>query len=116
MSKLEVFSETPISGSELMQELARIKKRDKELSFRGTKTEEYVQQFISLDHAKSKELFDKLNKLNVPRLKENHIIKLVDLLPVTVDDVKLVLQGSTITVNQDNLKKIAKTIEEFSAK
>jgi DNA-directed RNA polymerase subunit F len=69
-----------------------------------------------LEYSKAKELFDKLNKLNVPRLKENHIVKLVDLLPITVDDVKLVLQGYTITVNQENIKKIAKTIEEFVAK
>lgn len=116
MSRLEIFSETPITTAELGAELAKIKKRDKELSFRGTKTEEYISQFTSLEYSKAKELFDKLNKLNVPRLKENHIVKLVDLLPTTPDDVKLVLQGYTITVNQENIKKIAKTIEEFVAK
>jgi DNA-directed RNA polymerase subunit F len=38
------------------------------------------------------------------------------MLPTTPDDVKMILQGYTVTVNQDNLKKLAKTIEEFTAK
>ncbi|MFH0978507.1 MAG: hypothetical protein V1837_04360 [Candidatus Woesearchaeota archaeon] len=116
MARLEVFSETPISYSVLASELKRIKKRDKELSFRALKTEEYLQQIIVLEEDKAKELLEKLNKLNVPRLKENHMIKLIDLLPTSPEEVKLILQGYTITVNQDNLKKISKTFEEFMAK
>ena len=116
MGKLEVFTETPISMAELSGELKKIKKRDKDLSFRGNKTDEYLQQFLTLDEHKAKELLDKINKLNVPRLKEAYIIKLIDMLPTTPDDVKMILQGYTVTVNQDNLKKLAKTIEEFTAK
>ena len=116
MSKLEVFSENPITTAELGKELEKIKKRDKELSFRGAKVEEYIQNFAAVDEAKGKELFEKLNKLSIPRLKEMHIVKLIDLMPITADEVKMVLQGYTITVNQDNLKKIAKTIEDFKKK
>lgn len=102
--------------AELSAELKKIKKRDKELSFRGTKTEEYLTQFAALDEDRARELFDKLNKLNIPRFKDIHIIKLLDLLPTNPEDVKIILQGYTVTVNQENLKKIAKTIEEFTAK
>ena len=62
---------------------------------------------------KAKELEEKLTKLNVPRLKEQHIHKIIDVLPTTVKDLKVVLQGYTLTVNNDNMKKIADTVNGF---
>ena len=110
---MEVINEEPISSVELRAELERIKKRDKELNFRGNKTEEYLGHFVSLDKKKAQELSSKIQAIKVPRLKKVHIIKLMDVMPVTPEEVKLVLQGFTITVNQENLKKLAKAIEEF---
>lgn len=108
MANAEVLEETPISMVELKAELKRIKKRDGELSFRANKTEEYLNQF-SIDTQKHyKELFDALEKLKVPRLKDFHMIKLIDIKPQTADEVKMVLDAYTITVTAENCKKIAK--------
>jgi DNA-directed RNA polymerase subunit F len=112
---MNVLNESPITMAALRAELDRIKKRDKELNFRGNKTEEYLSHFTQLDERKAKELYAKLEGLKVPRLKDIHITKIVDLLPATPDEVKLVLQGYTVTVNQDNLKRIAKTVEGFAS-
>ena len=42
MTKPEVIEKSSMSMAALREELAKIKKRDGELSFRGNKTEEYV--------------------------------------------------------------------------
>jgi DNA-directed RNA polymerase subunit F len=110
---MNVLNESPVTMSELHAELEKIKKRDKDLNFRGNKTEEYLSHFAQLDDKKARELCAKLEGLKVPRLKDIHITKIIDLLPATPDEVKLVLQGYTVTVNQDNLKRIAKTVEAF---
>jgi len=112
--KNEILNEIPMSMAQLKEELERIKKRDKELNFRAAKTEEYLNQVVSLKN--SEELFKKLTALNVPRLKEQHMHKIIDVLPTTVDDLKIVLQGYTLTVNNQNLKKIVDTLNEFLAK
>lgn len=111
--KPTIINETPVSMSEVKAELAKIKKRDEELNFRAAKTEEYLSQFSSLSTAKVDELKEKLTKLKIPRLKDEHIVKIVDVLPSTLEDVKAFLQGQTITITQDNQKKIADAVAGF---
>ena len=113
MTKPEIIKETPITMAEIKDELDKIKKKIEKINFRAEKTEEYLHQFAQLNLAKSKELKEKLDKLNVPRLKEEHIVKMIDLLPGSAEEVKSILQGYTITVTNENLKKIAEAIKEF---
>ena len=116
MVKPEIISEKPITLTELNQEVDKIQKRDKELNFRVGKTEEYLSHFITLSKVKEDEIIKKLEKLNIPRLKDIHITKIVDILPKTVDELKIILQGYTITVNNDNIKKIVDIVKEFDEK
>ena len=114
MGDLQIISETPINSHHLKKELERIKKRDGELNFRANKTEEYLVQVLS--PADADKLFDSIMKLNVPRLKEQHIHKIIDIMPITINELKVVLQSYTITVNNDSMKKIVDTVNEFLEK
>ena len=111
---LEILSETSINTYQLKQELAKIKKRDKELNFRAQKTEDHLAQTAT--HKDAEKLFDKISKLNISRLREQQINKLVDVTPTTVKDVKIILQGYAVNVTNDNMKKIADTINSFIGK
>jgi DNA-directed RNA polymerase subunit F len=110
---MQILSETPIPMSTVKEAIETIKKRDKEPNFRVKKMEEHLNSFSTLSSAKSKELIEKLTKLNVPRMKEMHIYKLVDLMPVSVEDLKMIIQPYALTVNNENLKKIVDTIKEY---
>ena len=113
MADVKILSEKAIDISELKRELEKIKKRDKELNFRATKTEEYLQHFAVLKN--SEELFKRIEGLKIPRLKEQHIAKIIDVLPKNAEDLKSVLKAYPITVNSDNLKKIGDTVNKFIA-
>jgi DNA-directed RNA polymerase subunit F len=113
MTKPTVVEEVPMSLIEVKEEIEKIKKRDKEINFRVTKTEDYLNSFVKNSYKEHKELFEKLNTLNIPRLKETQICKIIDLMPNTPELVKLLFQGSTITISEDNAKKIAKAVEEY---
>jgi DNA-directed RNA polymerase subunit F len=110
MSTPTISSETPISMAEVKEEIDKIKKRDKELSFRTQRTEEYLSFFVQKD---SKKLLDAIKKLDVSRLKDEHIVKIADLMPRSVDDLKIILQGYTVTVTKDNMKKIIDEVAKF---
>ena len=114
MADLQIISEVPMNIHELKKELERIKKRDSELNFRANKTEEYLNQVAV--HKNSDELFDKIMKLSIPRLKEQHIHKIIDITPTTLNELKIVLQGYTITINNESMKKIVDAINEFLEK
>jgi len=114
MTNPEVLSQTPISMAELKEELEKIKKRDKELGLRAQKAEEHLNQFAKLDSKKAVELKDQIEKLKIPRLRDSHIVKIVDLLPKTVEDLKVILQGYALTVSNDNLKKIVEVVRKYA--
>ena len=111
MTTVKIINEEPASMAELKGELEQIKKRDKELGFRANKTEEYLNQFVKVKDIK--DLVKKIDKLEIPRLKTNHIVKIVDVMPKTVNDMKVLLQGYTITVNNENLTKILEVLEKY---
>ena len=113
MTKPTIINEVPINMIELKKTLDATKKRDGELNFRATKTEEYLQQFVTLSATKGKELKKKLEELNIPRLKPEHIAKIIDIMPQTVEDMKVMLQAYVITVTQDNMKKIIAVVKEY---
>lgn len=112
-TKPDILEEKPIPMFELRDELSKIKKRDDELNFRAQKTEEYLNQFVTLGPRKAKELFKELEGLEIPRLKEEHIFKIVDIMPVEVESLKLIFQGYTLTVSQDNMKKIVGVVKSY---
>ena len=115
MADMQIVSETPINAHHLKKEIERIKKRDSELNFRANKTEEYLNQTAS-DVKSADELFDKIMKLNIPRLREQYVHKIIDIMPTTLNELKTVLQGYTLTVNNESMKKIVDTVNEFLEK
>lgn len=115
MTKPQIIEEKPMPMIEVKAALNKIKKRDGELSFRGNKTEEYLGQFVTVTKKKHDEIKKAILDLGIPRLKDEHLVKILDLMPRNVEDVKFVLQGfTTLTVSQDNIKKIAKVMADMA--
>lgn len=114
MTKPTVLDTKPIHLSELKNELSKVQKRDEELSFRGGKTMEYLNECDTLAIKKAEELFKKIQDLDVPRLQDSHIIKIINTLPVTGKEVQCVLQGYTVSVTKENQEKIALAVSEYA--
>ncbi len=113
MARIEIVSETPISMAETKEEIEKIKKRDTELNFRSVKTEEYLNSFTKHDKKTAEEIYKKIEELQLPRMKREQIIKIIDLMPEDVEELKVVLQGYTLTLSAENLKKIIDTITPY---
>lgn len=113
MANPEIVGKEPMSLAVLKAELTAIHKRDGEPSFRAGKTMDYINQFKPLSKTAASELSAKLVELDIPRLKEEHIVKIVDLLPLTVDEVKTILQGYALTVTKENMSKIVDVVQEY---
>lgn len=112
----KVIGEKPITMAELKIELEKIRKKDKELNFRANKTVDYLNQFKLLDEKKTEELSKKIDSLKIPRMKEELKVNLINVLPGTLSDLKLILQGYSISVTNENIKKIVDAIKPFIPK
>ena len=109
----KIVEETPVGLAEIKTYLEKIKKRDKEMGTRSSRMEDYLNQFNTLSMGEYGKLVDELKKLDVPRLRNSHIIKIADLIPDTVDNLKNILQGYALTVTNDNLKRIVDVTSKF---
>lgn len=116
MTHPKIIEQVPISMAQLRVEIKEIKKRDSELSFRGQKTEEYLDEMTVLNEKETEELHAKIKRHDIPRLKDEHIFKIIDIMPRNVNELKTVMQGYALTVTNDNLAKIQKDVDEFLPK
>lgn len=110
MAEIKIISENPISMVVLKEKINQIEKRDKDLGNRGKKVKEYLDHFVKLDKKKADEIAKKINDLNIPRLKERQISKIIDVMPKDMESLKIILTGENITVKQEDLEKILEVI------
>lgn len=113
MANIEILKKRPVSVAEVKDALSHIHKRDEELSFRGGKTEEYVNDVAILTFAQAKKCIAALAALELPRLREDHFIKIVDTMPESAAHLKIVISGFNVTVTKENLEKIIEVLDEY---
>jgi DNA-directed RNA polymerase subunit F len=116
MTDLKIIEEKPISISQLKEELKDIKKRDEELTFRSAKVNEQLESLKILKVKEVEEIYEKIEKLNIPRLKEAHILKIIDLLPANISDLKNITQGYGLAITNENLEKMLNKLEDYLPK
>ncbi|MBS3138510.1 hypothetical protein J4207_02280 [Candidatus Woesearchaeota archaeon] len=112
MVKPELVQEQPVPLAEVKEELERIKARDGQLGFRATKCEEYLQEFSLLGSTKTRALQKKIAELEISRIKFEHVTMIVDLMPKTADDVKLLFQGATVSLTRKDYERIAEAVQQ----
>lgn len=106
MVDMTVIEQKPISMAELKDKLESIKKDDKELNFRAEKVYVHLQEFITLDKKDAEEKYKKISELGIQRLKEKHIVKIIDIMPEDPESLKMLFAGETISLKQEELKQI----------
>ena len=112
MSDLKVINETPINSIELKKKLDSIKKRYKELGKKAMRTIEYLNTFTKLTQKDAEEVKKKIISLNIPRLKDRHIAKVLDIMPRDVESLKMLFTGENITIKQEDINKIFEAIKK----
>lgn len=113
MANLTVIEETPITLAELKTKVESIQIGGKEPSFRINKVKEYLAQSTRLNLKDALELKKKLQELDIPRIKEKQIVKIVDLLPRDMDELRMVFAGENTTISQENMQKILDVVKDY---
>lgn len=119
MANPQFVEEEPVTLAETKSILKKISKRDaEEASYRTNKTNEYLENFteVILIDKKRVELSKKLTDLKLTRLRNEHITKIIDFLPTTVDDLKAVLQAYPLSMPNKDHDAIIKVVQEFAPK
>jgi len=71
----------------------------------------FIKKFTKLKLAEAKELKKKLKELDLIKLNDKHIVKLVDFLPGDSEELNKIAVDANL--NEDETKKVLETIKEF---
>jgi DNA-directed RNA polymerase subunit F len=111
--KPKILSQEPLSMTEVLDELKKLEKKKGELNYRANKTYDYLKQMNPLKKKDAKELFDKIMALGIPRLKEQHAKKIIDIMPKTEQELSIMFYGGTTTITKDSIKKILDVLKDY---
>lgn len=111
MVDIEILGERPVAMAEVRE---IIKEKKKDINFRETKSLDYINTFAKLKLKDVEEIKRGLEDLGISRLKERQVIKIIDIMPVDIDSLKLILTSEEITLKQDDLDKIIEVVRKHA--
>jgi len=94
----------PLSAAEVVEYIK--KGEDSETNIKN-----FIKKFVKLSPKEAKELRKNLGKLELMKLRAEHIVKIVDLMPEKTEDLNKIFVD--VSLNEDETKKILETIKEF---
>ncbi|MFQ5531043.1 MAG: hypothetical protein ACE5ES_00345, partial [Candidatus Nanoarchaeia archaeon] len=71
----------------------------------------FLKKYISLKPEKAKELRKKLEDLDLMKIKPEHIVKIIDLIPEDSEDINKIF--TDVGLDEDETKKILETVKPF---
>ena len=107
----QFVEEKPLSFADVKVILTALEKRDIEFNYLSKKSKDYLEAFPPTE--KREELHQKLMGLNLTRLKEEHLMKIIDFLPRTVNDLKIVLSAYPLSLPKKDQESIVQVIQEL---
>ena len=114
MANPKFIEEQPVSLVEVRNILHDAEKRYEELNYRSGKAKDFLDNFnIELTIKKKEELSKKLIDLNLTRLKDIHITKIIDFLPKNVDDLKIIMQAYPVSFPKKDQDAILGVVKDF---
>jgi len=75
---------------------------------------EHAKKFAKLTDKQSEKLVEDLKELGIRRLKDEQIVTIVDFLPQTAEDVKLITSNTTTSLKSAEIEKMLEVIKKFT--
>jgi len=107
---MNVIDEEPISIAEA-KNIMNKRKNEGDLSYEQNITYEYLKKMSTLSPSKVKNIRKDLQEIEI--LKPKHIAKIIDILPDTDDEVKLLFEKEMTNLKKDEIKKIVEIVKKY---
>jgi len=113
---MNVLKERCITLSEVRNILRKkekeYKEEGKELLYEQKRALEHADKYAKLSVKDSKELMKKLSELDL-NLTEDQIVKICDLLPETVDDVRAIFAKERFRYSEEEIRGIIDIVDQY---
>ncbi len=99
-----IKNNSPLSMVEAIEYMKKDKENNAELIG-------FIKKFLEIDLKKAKELKKEIEKLELMKVKEENIIKIIDLMPNSAEDLNKIFVD--VSLDEDETKKILDTIKKY---
>lgn len=106
---MKILKKIPLSISEI-EEFIKEKKEGESKKIEVMR--EYIKKFAKLKPEEAKKLRNELKALNIAKLGEEQIVKIIDILPEDAEDLRKIFFASS-TLNQDEIQKILEVVKKY---
>jgi len=113
LKKMNVFSEEPVSIPEVVEILKERKKMEKETTVEQKNAFEHSKSFSKIKASDAEEMKTELKALDIRPLKEDVIINIINLMPKTEKELKVIL-AQTTGIKKEEIEKILEIIKKYA--
>ena len=112
MPELKIIKTQPLTLAAVGEEL-KPKTKKAEIPTIQQKVLEHSAQFSKLNKSQEHKLTEELRALEVPRMTEEHIATIVNLMPKAVSELKTIFAGTKTTIAPENVEKIQQLLSKY---
>ena len=72
---------------------------------------DFIKKFVKMSAADAEKLMKSLEALDLAKLRQEDIVKLIDFMPEDSEDIRKVFSGSDINLDQDEISKVLEALK-----
>jgi DNA-directed RNA polymerase subunit F len=107
---MEIENEQVVTDAEA-KEIINSLAKDKELKYEQKNAAEVLEKFVTMSSEDAKKLYAEL--LKIAKLKDRHIVTIINIMPKDKDDLRAVLHKDYATFTEDEINLILETLKKF---
>ncbi len=108
---MKVLKSEPVSMPEAKEIMVK-REKEKELNYEQKVALEHLKKFTKLKAPESKKMLDELS--NTLRMSPETAVQIINILPKTPDEVRLVFAREKFSLKEDEIKKILGIVKKYS--
>lgn len=112
MADYKIISSEPISNSEVLDLISK-KSDSMELTYREEKSLDYLKKVVKNSVEETNQLFNEILALQVPRLEEIHIKKIIEIMPSSGTQLRAVVSNTGTILVDENVTKILDLLKNY---
>ncbi len=113
MSNYEILSKEPISNTQVKSIISKKAKETEELTYREKKTKDYLKTYTKLKLSDFKKAREELLTLEIRRIEEKHIIKILDIMPKNGTELRAIVSHSGMVFVDESVEKILEVLKKY---
>lgn len=108
---MKVIEDKLVSAAEV-KDLLKEREKEQELGYEQKNALDSLNKHCKLTPKKASEMEEELKKIS--RLRDRHIVAIMDHMPKDMDDIRVLFAGDVISLPEDDKKAVLAIVKKFS--